>query len=226
MSNYQAYQKEVLEISQKLVEEGYLKGTGGNVSVRIPGKEALAITPSGKDYMQIKAEDICVRSFEKEELAGEHKPSIEIGFHVAVLQQRPDVNCVIHTHQPLASAVAVISKSIPALFDEQVRNLGRSVDVIPYAPSGTGFLVSKIKKAVSDHHNAYLMKNHGAISLGSTVQKAYHNVLMLEKAATAFLLALCTGEKIEKIPLAIREIAFGKLRSEQKRIEAQLAGIN
>lgn len=212
----------VLAYSQKLVKEGYLKGTGGNVSVRITGQEQLAITPSNQDYTTLKPDDVCVYTFDQEKVAGELKPSIEMGFHIALYQARPDVGCVVHTHQAMASAVALINKPIPALFDEQVRFLGRSVKVVPYSPSGTKFLVNQIKKTVDDKHNAYIMKNHGVLVLGSTAEQAYHNALLLEKAATAFLLALSTGEKVNKIPLAIREIAFGKLRSEQKKIEQEL----
>jgi L-ribulose-5-phosphate 4-epimerase len=222
MSEYQAVQQQVVDYSCKLTHEGFLKGTGGNVSIRVPGKNILAITPSNQDYLSLTANDICIYSFDKEQLHGDLKPSIEMGFHIAVYQARPDVGCVIHTHQDFASAIAIINKPIPALFDEQVRFLGRSVDIVPYAPSGTGMLANQVKKAVRNNHNAYILKNHGALCLGSTPERAYHNVLLLEKAALSYILALYTDEKINKIPLPIREIAFAKLRSEQKKLAQQL----
>ncbi|MBZ0305213.1 MAG: aminotransferase class III-fold pyridoxal phosphate-dependent enzyme [Anaerolineae bacterium] len=211
-----------MEYSQKLVTEGYLKGTGGNVSIRIPGENALAITPSNQDYLAISADDVCIYSFDGKKIRGELKPSIEIGFHIAVYEARPDVNCVMHTHQDFASAIALINTPIPALFDEQVRFLGRCVEIIPYAPSGTSLLAKQVRKNLKNHHNAYILKNHGVLCLGSTPERAYHNVLLLEKAALSYLLALYTEEKIGKIPLPIREIAFAKLRTEQKKIEQQL----
>ena len=67
---------------------------------------------------------------------------------------------------------------------------------------------------VKNNHNAYILKNHGALSFGSNPERAMHNVLLLEKCALTFILALCTGEKVEQIPLAIREIAFAKLRND------------
>jgi ribulose-5-phosphate 4-epimerase/fuculose-1-phosphate aldolase len=223
MTDYHATQQHVIEYTQKLAHEGFLKGTGGNVSIRVPGQNALAITPSNQDYFTLTPDDICVYNFDETKIQGDLKPSIEMGFHIAVYQARPDVQCVMHTHQDFASAIALINKPIPALFDEQVRFLGRSVDVIPYAPSGTGFLVRQVRKNVGNHHNAYILKNHGVLCLGPTAERAYHNVLLLEKAALSYLLALYTEEKISKIPLLIREIAFAKLRSEQKKIEKQLA---
>jgi L-ribulose-5-phosphate 4-epimerase len=225
MTRYEPIKQQVLEYSQKLAREGYLKGTGGNVSLRAP-EPIIAITPSNRDYFTLSLDEICVYTFDKEKVAGELKPSIEMGFHIAVYQNRPDVGCVMHTHQDFASALSVLNKPLPALFDEQVRFLGRSVEVIPYAPSGTGFLVKQIKKMVSNHHNAYIMKNHGVLCIGPTAERAYHNVLLLEKAATAYLLAQCSGEAVDRIPFPIREIAFQKLRSEQRKIEKQLNELN
>jgi ribulose-5-phosphate 4-epimerase/fuculose-1-phosphate aldolase len=72
---------------------------------------------------------------------------------------------------------------------------------------------------VRNHHNAYILKNHGALSLGPTPERAMHNVLLLEKCALTYILALCTENEVTKIPLAIREIAFAKLRKDQKRME-------
>ncbi len=140
--------------------------------------------------------------------------------HTAVYQNRPDVHAIIHTHQPYASALALINKPIPALFDEQVRFLGRSVEIIPYAPSGTSFLKNKVKGKIKNGSNAYILQNHGVLVLGGSTERAIHNMALLEKCALAYLLALLTEEKVSKIPLPIREIAFAKLRADEKKFAA------
>lgn len=218
MKGYREFKQQVLDYSQKLVQEGYLSGTGGNLSVRIPGEDALAVTPSNFDYTALQVDDICIVDFSLNRIEGEHEPSIESGMHAAVYEGRADVGCVIHTHQVYASALALIDTPIPALYDEQVRWLGRSVEIIPYAPSGTGFLKKNISKMVKNNHNAYILKNHGALSLGPNPERAMHNVFLLEKCALTYILALCTEQKVNKIPLAIREIAFSKLRKDQKNM--------
>ena len=223
MNNYDTVRQQVIDYTGKLAHDGFLKGTGGNVSIRVPGENILAITPSNRDYLSLTVDDICVYSFEQEQIQGELKPSIEMSFHIAVYQVRSDVGCVMHTHQEFASALSLINKPIPALFDEQVRFLGRSVEIVPYRPSGTGMLVKQVAKTVKNNHNAYIMKNHGALCLGPTPERTYHNVLLLEKAALSYLLTLCAGEKPDKIPLVVRELAFAKLRSEQKELDQQLA---
>ena len=219
MSQYYPFKQQVIETARQLTERGYLMATGGNLSVRIAGQSAFAITPSNFDYLKMQPDDVCILDLELRVLEGEHKPSVESGMHAGIYHARADVNAVVHTHQVYASALALINAPIPALFDEQVRFLGRSVEIIPYAPSGTGFLKNTIVKHIQNHHNAYIMQNHGVLCFGHDVERATHNVEILEKCALAYLLALCTERSVSKIPLPIREIAFAKLRKDQKKAE-------
>lgn len=217
METFQIYKSQVVDTAQQLTRKGYLMATGGNLSIRILGQKAFAITPSNYDYMKMIPEDVCVLDFDLKQVEGQRKPSVEAAMHAAIYQTRADVNATIHTHQAYTSALTLIKASIPALFDEQVRFLGRSVDVIPYAPSGTGMLKNKIARHVRNHNNAYMMQNHGALVFGHDMERACHNVEILEKCALAYLLALCTERKVSKIPLVVREVAFAKLRKDQKK---------
>jgi ribulose-5-phosphate 4-epimerase/fuculose-1-phosphate aldolase len=217
MDPFDTERQQVVEACRLLVRQGYLAATGGNVSLCLSGRAGFAITPSNLDYDRMLPGDVCILDFELRPIAADQKPSLESALHAAVYQARPDVNAVVHTHQVYASALALIKASIPALFDEQARFLGRSVDVIPYAPSGTGLLKNQIARHVRDHHNAYILQNHGALCFGHDMERALNNVEILEKCSLAYLLALCTERKVSKIPLPVREIAFAKLRQDQKK---------
>jgi ribulose-5-phosphate 4-epimerase/fuculose-1-phosphate aldolase len=103
--------------------------------------------------------------------------------HGAVYQVRGDVNAIVHTHQVYTSALTLIKSPIPALFDEQARFLGRSVEIIPYAPSGTVMLKNTVAKHVRNNNNAFMMQNHGALVFGHDMERAVHNVEILEKCA-------------------------------------------
>jgi len=219
MGQYQTVKQQIVQTSQDLVGKGYLMATGGNVSIRVLGQNAFAITPSNYDYMKMTPDDVCILSFDLKKLEGERKPSVEAGMHAAIYQVRRDVNAIVHTHQVYASALTLIRAPIPSLFDEQARFLGRSVDIIPYAPSGTGILKNMIAKHVKNHNNAFMMQNHGALIFGHDMERTVHNVEILEKCALAYLLAICSEHKVSKIPLAVREIAFAKLRKDQKKVE-------
>jgi L-ribulose-5-phosphate 4-epimerase len=220
MSQYQPAKQQIVKTAQDLVRKGYLMATGGNISMRVLGQDAFAITPSNFDYMKMTVEDVCILNFDLEMLEGERKPSVEAAMHGAIYQVRSDVNAIVHTHQVYASALTLIKEPIPALFDEQARFLGRSVEIIPYAPSGTGMLKKVIAKHIQNHNNAFMMQNHGALIFGHDMERAVHNVEILEKCALAYLLAICSERKVSKIPLAVREIAFAKLRKDQKKVEA------
>ncbi len=219
MGAYDSYKQQVVDAAQSLTRKGFLMATGGNLSVRILGQKLFAITPSNYDYMKMTPEDICILDFDLIQVEGTLKPSVESAMHGAIYQARPDVNAVAHTHQVYASALSLIKSPIPTLFDEQARFLGRSVEIIPYAPSGTGFLRDVVAKHVKSHNNAFLMQNHGALCLGHDLERAAHNVEILEKCSLAYLLALCAEKPVSKIPFAVREIAFSKLRKDQKKVE-------
>ena len=220
MSEYQTEKEQIVQTAQDLVRKGYLMATGGNISTRVLEQNVFAITPSNYDYMKMTPKDICILNFDLKVLEGDRKPSVEAAMHGAIYQVRGDVNVIVHTHQVYASALTLIKAPIPSLFDEQVRFLGRSVDIIPYAPSGTGKLKKTIAKHVKNHNNAFMMQNHGALIFGHNMERAIHNVEILEKCALAYLLTICSERKVSKIPLAVREVAFSKLRKDQKKVEA------
>ncbi|GIF04227.1 aminotransferase class III-fold pyridoxal phosphate-dependent enzyme [Actinoplanes siamensis] len=220
--------RHVVDMCRTMLDRGYLKATEGNVSVRIPGHELYAVTPSNYDYDKMRVEDVCIVDFQGRHVpdpdgAGGLVPSIECGMHANIYRERPDVNAIVHTHQPYASALAFLRKPIPALTDEQVRFLGKEVAIVDYAPSGTGLLARKVQKKVASGDNAFIIANHGVVAVGTDPSRAVFNMALLEKVSIAYLLALTSeAGRVYTIPDTIREIAFGKLRKDEKRIAAQI----
>jgi glutamate-1-semialdehyde 2,1-aminomutase len=224
-----AARRHVIGMCRTMLERGYLKATEGNVSVRVPGRRLYAVTPSNYSYDRMRAEDVCIVDFDGEHLPDADRPgsmlapSIECGMHATIYRARPDVHAIVHTHQPFASALAVLRRPIPALTDEQVRFLGREVAVIDYAPSGTGILARNVQKKITSGDNAFILANHGIVAVGTDPERAVFNMALLEKVSIAYLMALATESgRVYTIPTAIREIAFAKLRSDEKRIAAQI----
>lgn len=217
MGKYDFEKNQIIETAMLLVNKGLLMATGGNLSIRTSDNKAFAITPSNYDYSLMKTDDIIILDFDMNIIEGERKPSIESGMHGVVYKQRKDVKSIIHTHQIYASTLSLICKSVPAIFDEQVRFLGKKIEILSYAPSGTIFLQKVISKAIKNNHNAYILKNHGAICFGDTIQRAIDNIELMEKCCLTYLLALCTEKKISKIPELVKQVAFAKLREDQKK---------
>ena len=219
----------VVDMCRTMLERGYLKATEGNVSVRVPGRRLYAVTPSNYSYDRMRVEDVCIVDFDGRHVPDAGRtdaalaPSIECGMHANIYRARPDVHAIVHTHQPYASALAVLRRPIPALTDEQVRFLGREVAIIDYAPSGTGFLARNVQKKVTSGDNAFILANHGIVAVGTDPERAVFNMALLEKVSIAYLLALTTESgKVYTVPAPIREIAFAKLRADEKRIAAQV----
>jgi L-ribulose-5-phosphate 4-epimerase len=204
MNNYDSIRQEVLDSSQWLAEHGYLGklASGGNISARVLGQNVIAITPSGKSYFSLDSNDICVIDFDLNPIKGSLAPSIEAAMHVGVYRSRPDANAVVHTHQAFASALSILNKPIPALFDEITVEIGHVVDIIPYAYSGSSDLVDNVIGKLDNTCHCYLMQNHGALSLGSDMQQAMKNAELLENVAKIYHRALMSGEKIQTLPTA------------------------
>jgi ribulose-5-phosphate 4-epimerase/fuculose-1-phosphate aldolase len=164
-------------------------------------------------------DDICVLGYDMAHIEGEYKPSVESSMHAAIYEHRLDTNCVIHTHQIYASTLSLTHTPIPALYDEQVKFLGRSVEIVDYAPSGTPFLKNNVVKRLSNHANAYILQNHGALLLGPDPERTIFNVQLLEKCAVTYLIAISTGKAVSKVPAPFREFAMAMLRSDEKKAE-------
>ena len=210
MDRYLQYRKDIITCCQWLCQHGFfgsLLSAGGNVSIRIPDEPVLVITPSGRPYMDLVPTDICVIDFELNRVDGHLAPSIETAMHAGIYQTRNDVGAVVHTHQSYASIFALINQPIPALFDEVCLAIGDTVDVVPYAFSGTPELVEKVTQTVVNGFNCFVMQNHGALNLGKTLEQAWKNAELLEKTAQAYYHALTTGKAVTTLPASTIERA-------------------
>ncbi|MFO7713546.1 class II aldolase/adducin family protein [Desulfosarcina sp.] len=203
MLQHLQYRKDVIDCCQWLCRQGYfgsLLSAGGNVSLRIPGQPVLVITPSGEPYMDLVPEKICVVDFDLKRIDGKLPPSIETAMHVGIYRIRADVGAVVHTHQAYASVFALINQPIPPLFDEAALSIGETVEVVPYALSGTPELAENVRRAVVNQCNCFIMQNHGALNLGKSLDQAWKNAELLEKTAQAYYRALTTGKPVTTLP--------------------------
>ena len=207
---YENLKYDVLECAKWLSENGFFGGklgSGGNVSAFVRRDNRMVITPSGQPYGTLGMEDMCVVDTELNRNEGALAPSIEAGMHVGIYRQRPDVSAIVHTHQVYASVFALINRSIPALFDEIVYEIGPTIEIIPYAVSGSRKLVDHVVTKLDNGCYCYIIQNHGALSFGADLPQATRNAELLEKVAQVYFYALSTGEKISQLPVkAVRQV--------------------
>ncbi|MGV3551664.1 class II aldolase/adducin family protein [Rhizobium sp.] len=188
MASFLTERQAVADICRKLSDHGFLAGTGGNVGLRLDDR-LFAVTPTATDYATMRAEDVVVLRLDTlEQIEGDKKPSVEKGLHQRMLQAWPERRASIHTHQPIASAVALLHETI-AWPVSSAGDLGRQIGLIPYRPSGTGMLVKALGKALKPDVHAYLLASHGVICTVKSLDDAVDMVRRIEAAAALHLQA-------------------------------------
>ena len=177
----------VRDAGKKLIENGLVGGTWGNISCRIDATH-MAITPSGMSYETLTPEDIAIVDFTTDDISweGNHKPSAEMKLHIAIYKERKDIGAVIHSHSMNASTVAVARREVPPILDDMVQIIGPTIRVADYALPSTKKIVKKTMKALKGR-NAALMANHGAVCIGRDMDEAFTCTFVLEKTCKAFI---------------------------------------
>ena len=224
MTKYLSYKQNILEASQWLSEHGYFgsqRGSGGNVSMRVD-ETVMAITPSSVSYTELTKEHICIVDFNLTLIEENHpvQPSVEAGMHSVIYRNRPDVNAIVHTHQTYGSVFGLINTPIPALFDEVAFSLGQTIEIVPYALSGSPELVHNVAGKLSNNANAYIIQNHGILALGRDIDKAILHAELLEKVAHVYYLALSTGKPVDTLPPSIIE-AVAAVRNNEVKVAVE-----
>ncbi len=193
----------VIKAGKELVHSGLIARTWGNVSVRID-EDTFAITPSGKDYLLLREDDIVEVRIKDLGYEGEVKPSSEKRLHRDIYRNRPDVSFIIHTHQQNGSAVA--SMPLDALnFKVHYPGLGKRVILSKYALPGTKKFSKNVVAALKkSKNNAILLRYHGVVCFGATYEEVFRTAGILEEACGNYLdeispaLAVSKGEMREE----------------------------
>lgn len=166
--NEMALRESVIETCLKMNASGLNQGTAGNVSVRFEG--GALITPSAMPYAQMQPADILFIEADGK-AHGRCKPSSEWRFHLDILNARPEIEAVVHTHAIHATMLAVLGKAIPAFHYMVAVAGGRDIRCCPYAIFGSPALSAHVVKALQGRF-ACLMAQHGMIACGADLDKA------------------------------------------------------
>jgi L-fuculose-phosphate aldolase len=199
--------REIVETCRRMSESRLVAGTEGNVSARIPEGNIL-ITPSGLDYALTEPEDIVVVSLDGKTLEGAFEPSVETPMHTGIYRSRPETLGIVHTHARFSTTLACLNWEIPPVH-YMLANLsdeGR-VPVARYATYGTEELARSAAQALGRAHRACLLRNHGTISVGSTVSEAYSRTELLEQMAEIYYRARVAGEPVVLSAHEMAEVA-------------------
>nr|HID12402.1 class II aldolase/adducin family protein [Anaerolineae bacterium] len=195
---------EVLATARRMVADGLAYGAQGNISALDPETGLIAITPSAIEYHRMKAEDVVVVDKYGKVVDGQWKPTSETPMHTIFYRERSDVGAVVHTHAPYATTFAVIGEPVPMVLVEAALCLGKPVPVAPYRRPATEDL-AQIALETMGEGVGVLLAQHGLITVGANLERAYAATIAAEMSARLAIMARSIN--VEPVELDLDEVA-------------------
>ena len=162
--------KEICEVGHKLYNHGFVAANDGNISVKVSENEYYC-TPTGVSKGDLTPDMIIKVDKNGNKLEGKLNPSSEIKMHMRVYQERPDVNAVVHAHPPIATAFTVAGIDLDQyILPEAILTIGE-VPTCAYGTPSTMEIPDSLEPYIQNH-DAFLLQNHGALTVGCNLMKA------------------------------------------------------
>ncbi len=210
------YREEIVHYGRMLHERGFVAAMDGNLSVRL-GEDRILVTPTCLSKGAMRPADMVIVDREGNRVSGRRNVTSEVGMHLLIYRERPDVQAIVHAHPPTATgfAAAGIPLTEP-LVCEVVMGLG-CIPLARYGTPGTSELAKTLEPYVPEY-DAILMSNHGVVAYGDTLEHAYMKMETVEHFAQIALVTHLLGRQqplqeveIEKLLLARTKYFGAKL---------------
>lgn len=193
---YTEIRQQVLNAILEATKLGLIHGTSGNIAVRDFKENVIAITPSGRPYDTMTAEDISIVDLDGKWIDGPYKPSSETPMHTAVFRARPDVGATVHNHAMYCTVMAMSGDELIPTTPPQAEF--SPIRVVPFEMPGTQELAEHVVKTLGQGR-AILLKNHGSFCVGKDIGSAMAAAVYTEEAAQVAYYATLLG-KFEPLP--------------------------
>ena len=189
---YEKEKQAVLDCALEIKRNKLVSLSGGNVSMRMPDGNFL-VTPSGMIYEDMVADDVVLVDKNCKVVEGCRRPSSDSSALIYMFEHMPEINVIIHTHQPYATAAGLITDQIP-LFLVTIIDANRApVNVAPFTPS-SDIGMGKLAVEYAGDALAVILKHHGVLAYGKDMEEALFSAIYLEEAAQTYMLARAVGE--------------------------------
>ncbi|WP_337872303.1 class II aldolase/adducin family protein [Ignavibacterium sp.] len=205
--------EEIVKVCHLVYQNKFVAAYDGNISA-LTENNSVMITRSGICKGEVTISDIIETDLNGNKISGEGKISTENKLHLYIYNKRKDAKAVVHCHPVFATALGLVeNKYLDIFFPEVFLTLGK-IPVCEYATPSTQEVTDSIAEFI-ETSNALILKNHGAVTIGSSVMDAYYKMEKLEHAAKTILFAKLLGsprklsdEDINKL-LSIAESTYG-----------------
>lgn len=191
------FRQEICDIGRRLYARGYAAGNDGNISYRLTDSTVLC-TPTQicKGFME--PDDLCIVNMQGEQLSGQRKRTSEVLMHLEIYRGDPAVKAVVHCHPPHATAFGVARIDIPSCILPEVEVFLGLVPRAEYETPGGPDFAATIRPHIGKA-NTVILSNHGTVSWGPTVERAYWHTEILDSYCRILLLAQQLGH-VERLP--------------------------
>jgi L-fuculose-phosphate aldolase len=191
MLNLQKIKLEICDIGDRLYKKGFAAANDGNISYRVAENQVLC-TPTliCKGYM--KPDDLCIVDMEGKQISGKRKRTSEVMLHLAIMKERPEIKSVVHCHPPHATAFGIAREPVPQCVLPEVEIFLGDVPITKYEIPGGKEFADTILPFVHKT-NVIILANHGTVSFGETVEKAYWWTEILDAYCRMLMLARGLG---------------------------------
>lgn len=179
----------IIAVARALDVAGLVPNKSGNVSCRTLG--GFLITAAGVPYAEMTAAQVVAVGLDGEPGHGGARPSSEWRMHLAIYARRTDVNAIVHTHSPRATALACAGRGIPPIHYMIVLT-GGEVRCMPYATFGSAELAETALQGL-EGRRATLLANHGVVAVGASLGQARSVAVEVENLAGQYLDLLAAG---------------------------------
>ena len=191
MKNAFKIKQDICEIGRRIYAKGFAAANDGNITVRISDNEVLC-TPTMHSKGFLTPDDIATIDMTGKQIAGNKKRSSEALLHLEIYKQREDIRSVVHCHPPHATAFAVAREPIPQCVLPEVEVFLGDVPITKYETPGGQDFADTIIPFVKDT-NVVILANHGTVSYGEDVERAYWWTEILDAYCRILMLARGLG---------------------------------
>jgi len=188
---YEQDKREIIRAALEIKNYGLIALSGGNVSVRKENGDVV-VTPSGTAYETMREDDLIVFNKDGARIEGTLRESVDTVALKYIFDQLPEVNAIIHTHQPYATAVGLIGDVFPAALTTLANVTLGAINVAPYCSAASLDMGVQAVKYLGGKR-AVILKHHGVIAVGGNLKEALYAAIYMEEAAKAYLAAKAAG---------------------------------
>jgi L-ribulose-5-phosphate 4-epimerase len=189
----QRIREEIVAAGLEALRRGIVHGTAGNFSIRDRESGLIAISPSGMPYPTVTAADVVIVDEDANVVDGSRKPSSETPMHTMIMKEHPRIGAIVHTHSHYSTVVGTIRDYLPPILTEVCCVVGERVPVSRYGMTAVPDIGQSILESMDGETRAVLMKNHGLISLGETIDEAMLISEIVEEGAKVYVNALAAN---------------------------------